>query len=101
MSLDGETLESKIEALTKKINAMRKQVRQIIEKLYEKVEIAETVGKGRGKPSGSTFEEKQQSYMDMLTSKRIREPKPETLQYYKIQFDKESGNYVCFRKIFF
>ena len=96
MSSDGETLESKIEAMTKKINAMSKQVKQILEKLNEKVEIAETIGKGRGKPSGSTFEEKQQSYMEMLNNKRIREPKPETLQYYKIQFDKDSGNYVYF-----
>ena len=96
MSSDGETLESKIEAMTKKINAMSKQVKQILEKLNEKVEIAETVGKGRGKPSGNTFEEKQQSYMEMLTNKRIKEPKEQTLEYYKIKFDKDSGNYVYF-----
>ena len=80
---------------------MSKQVKQIIDKFNEKVEIAETVGKGRGKPSGNTFQEKQKSYMDMLNSKRIKEPKPDPLQYYKIQFDKESGNYVYFWKIFF
>ena len=96
MSLDGETLESKIEAISKKINVMSKQVKQIMEKLNEKVEIGETVGKSHGKPSGNTFEEKQKSYMEMLNDKRIKEPKQETLQYYKIQLDRESGNYVYF-----
>ena len=96
MSSDGETLESKIEAMSKKINAMSKQVKQILEKLNEKVEIAETVGKGRGRVAGKNFDEKRENYLDMLNTKRIREPKPETMEYYKIKFDKESENYVYF-----
>lgn len=42
MSLDEEALESKIEAMSEKINVMSKQVKQ--------TEIVETIGKGHGKP---------------------------------------------------
>ena len=100
MSSDGGIIESKIEDMSKKINLISKQIKQILEKLNEKVEIAETVGKGRGRVAGKNFDEKRENYLDMLNSKRIREPKPETMEYYKIKYDKENENYVYFWKIF-
>ena len=38
--------------------------------------------------------------MEMLNNKRIREPKEQTLEYYKIKNDRESENYVCWGKKF-
>ena len=36
--------------------------------------------------------------MEMLNNKRIREPKEQTLEYYKLKNDRESENYVCWGK---
>ena len=92
---DNEDMPSKLEAMNKKLSSMNKIVKTILEKLEGKIcggnEAVET--RGHGKPRGTTFEEKQQSYLDMLNNNRIREPKPETVNFYKIQFDKDKNMY--------
>lgn len=88
-------IETKVETMSKKLNFISRHVKEILEKLNEKTHVVNT-GKGHGKPSGSSFEEKQKSFMGTPNGKRIREPKPKTPQYYKIKLDRESGNYVYF-----
>ena len=46
-----------------------------IENIFEK--------KGIGRPTGS-YETKQKKYCDMLNSEKIKTPKQQTLDYYKI-----------------
>ena len=78
-----ESVSSKFESISRKLNLMNKVVQSILEKLEVK----------RGKPKGSTFEEKQTSYLDMLNTKKIKEPKPDTILYYKFQYDKDKDLY--------
>ena len=54
-----------------------------MDKIFEKKQI--------GRPAGS-FEDKQKQYMDMLNKGRIKQPKSETLEYYKL-FKNEEGKY--------
>ena len=90
---DTNTIETKMELMTKKLNFAGRLLKEVLEMLNGKA--ANTV-KGVGKPSGNSFEEKQKSYLEMLNNKRIREPKEQTLEYYKIKYDRKSENYVYF-----
>ena len=47
--------------------------------------------KGLGRPKGS-FEDKQKQYVEMLNKGRIKQPKEETIEYYKL-FKNEEGKY--------
>ena len=88
----GETnaTETKLEEMSKKLNIISMNAKTILEKLDAKTDVVDTVGKERGKPSGSRFEEKQKICMEILNRKRIREPKQETFQHYKSKYDREN-----------
>ena len=49
--------------------------RKRLKKIFEK--------KGIGRPTG-TYESKQEQYVKMLNEGKIKQPKTETLEYYKI-----------------
>ena len=42
-----------------------------------------------GRPEGNN-EEKRAQYLDMLNTKKIKSPKPQTLQYFKIDCDEDT-----------
>ena len=89
-----ETVSSKFDEISKKLISINKVVKTILEKIEQKNHyVNESEEKKRGKPKGTTFEEKQASYLEMLNGKKIREPKQETMIYYKIQFDIDTGLY--------
>ena len=89
-----ETVSSKFDEISKKLISINKVVKSFLEKMEQKNNyVNESEEKKRGKPRGSTFEEKQQSYLEMLNGKKIREPKHETMIYYKIQYDKDKDLY--------
>ena len=89
-----ETVSSKFDEISKKLISINKVVKTILEKIEQKNNyVNESEEKKRGKPKGTTFEEKQASYLEMLNGKKIREPKQETMIYYKIQFDIDTGLY--------
>ena len=50
--------------------------------------------KGLGRPVGS-YESKRNSYFEMVSNSRIKQPKKETLEYYRIGMDKD-GKYYLF-----
>ena len=54
-----------------------------MDKIFEKKQI--------GRPSGS-FQHKQKQYMDMLNKNKIKSPKQETIEFYKL-FKNEEGKY--------
>ena len=56
-----------------------------MEKAFEK--------KGVGRPKGD-FHSKRVQYFEMIKSKKIKEPKEQTLEYYKINHDKATNTYV-------
>lgn len=92
---DAEDMTAKLEGRNKKLISMHKIVKTILEKIEQKMygtnEAVEK--KSQGKPKGETFEEKQASYLEMLNSKRIKEPKSQTLEFYHIEFDKDKNIY--------
>ena len=89
-----ETVSSKFDEISKKLISINKVVKSILEKMEQKNNyVNESEEKKRGKPKGTTFEEKQASYLEMLNGKKIRDPKQETMLYYKIQFDIDTGLY--------
>ena len=54
------------------------------------------MGKDESKPNGrpvGTWDSKRDAYLEMLKSGRVKNPKPETLKYYKIFHDVDNGNY--------
>ena len=91
---DAEDIATKLEEMNKKLSSMNKVVKTILEKLEQKTNyVNESEEKKRGKPKGTTFEEKQASYLEMLNGKKIKDAKQETMIYYKIQFDIDTGLY--------
>ena len=91
MSEDAtDSIETKMESINKKLKFVDRLLKEVYEMLNGKTDNA----KGVGKPSGNSYEEKQKSYLEMLNNKRIREPKEQTLEYYKIKYDRESEIYV-------
>ena len=92
---DAEDITTKLEGMNKKLISMQKIVKTILEKMEQKICGAnEAVDrKAHGKPAGSSFEEKQKSYLEMLNNKRIKDPKPSTLEFYNIEFDKDKNMY--------
>ena len=70
---------AKLEEIDKKIDAVATakpdDEKAKVEKIFEK--------KGIGRPAGS-YETKQEQYVKMLNDGKIKQPKPETLEYYKI-----------------
>ena len=57
--------------------------REKMDKIFEKKQI--------GRPSGS-FQDKQKQYMHMLNKNKIKSPKQETIEFYKL-FKNEEGKY--------
>ena len=97
----GDEKPSEMKEMIDKFNKYAKQVKLVLSKLEEidkqidtavnakpadddkaKVEEAFTK-KGIGRPAGS-FETKQQQYLKMLNDGKIKQPKEQTLEYYKI-----------------
>ena len=70
---------AKLEEIDKKIDAVATakpdDEKAKVERIFEK--------KGIGRPAGS-YETKQEQYVKMLNDGKIKQPKPETLEYYKI-----------------
>ena len=73
-----EEIDKKIECAVKPANA--DEEKEKIEKAFEK--------RGLGRPAGS-YETKQGQYLKMLNDGKIKQPKEQTLEYYRIAKDGE------------
>ena len=81
----------------KKLTSMNKTVKLILHELEQTISFEhEAVERKRnhGKPRGSSFEEKQASCLKMLNSKRIKAPKPQAMEFYHIELDKDKNMYL-------
>ena len=90
MSENGDStindLMKKIIIIDEKINQLKsnnEDDKEKMNKIFEKKQI--------GRPAGS-FEDKQKQYMDMLKKNKIKSPKQETIEFYKL-FKNEEGKY--------
>ena len=92
----------KMDELLKKINRCNnniKLVHELLKTMDEKLNSEKKESKegtenkrGIGRPIG-TYEEKRTQYIEMLNTKKIKQPKSQTLQYYKIDYDEDTEKY--------
>ena len=88
---------NKMDEMIKKLNKCNNNVKLILEllkKMDEKKESKETADdkKTIGRPVGD-FETKRKQYLEMLNSKRIKQPKETPIQYYKIDYNEDTETY--------
>ena len=86
ISKNIKTLTELIKNIDEKINQPKsnnEDDKEKMNKIFEKKQI--------GRPAGS-FEDKQKQYMDMLKKNKIKSPKQETIEFYKL-FKNEEGKY--------
>jgi len=95
-------LSKKIGICNKNVKAMMEMVKTLTEKLNKPVEKTpeekEKIDKifearSVGRPRGS-FEEKRKQYHKLLLEGKIKEPKEQTLLYYKIFKDLSNNTYI-------
>ena len=86
ISKNIKTLTELIKNIDEKINQPKsnnEDDKEKMDKIFEKKQL--------GRPSGS-FQDKQKQYMDMLNKNKIKSPKQETIEFYKL-FKNEEGKY--------
>ena len=86
ISKNIKTLTELIKNIDEKISQPKsnnEDDKEKMDKIFEKKQI--------GRPAGS-FEDKQKQYMDMLNKNKIKSPKQETIEFYKL-FKNEEGKY--------
>ena len=95
-------LSKKITICNKNVKALMEMVKTLTEKLDKQVaktpEEKEKIdnifeSKQVGRPRGS-YEEKRKQYYKLLLDKKIKEPKEQTLLYYKIFKDYSNDTYI-------
>ena len=96
MSLDNENVSDtnleKLDELTNKLNRCNKNVKLVLELLEKLSKASET--KTEYKPMDeTTYKNKRAVYLTKLNNKEIRNPKIQTLNYYKIDYDEDTEMY--------
>ena len=96
-------LSNKINVKTKNVKALTLAINTLMERLDKPAETTAEKEKERmdqffakkqlGRPRGS-FEDKREQYLKMLNEQKIKQPKSQTLEFYKIE--KEGDKYVLF-----
>ena len=97
MSLDNENVSDtnleKLDELTNKLNRCNKNIKLVLE-LLEKMSKAKEQTKTEYKPMDeTTYKNKRAVYLTKLNNKEIRQPKIQTLNYYKIDYDEDTETY--------
>ena len=90
-----DELMNKLTRCNKNIKIIMETVAMIDQKLGEKSDAKNEKNESKpiGRPVG-TWENKRDAYFEMLKTGRVKNPKPETLKYYKIFHDEDNGNFM-------
>ena len=80
---DMEELSNKVSRCNKNIKTLMESFKALEEKLGNATANVSTDKKQIGRPAG-TWEDKREQYLQMLKRGKISQPKPATLEYYKI-----------------
>ena len=96
MSLDNENVSDsnleKLDEITNKLNRCNKNIKLVLELLEKLSQAKET--KTEYKPMDeTTYKNKRAVYLTKLNSKEIKNPKIQTLNYYKIDYDEDTETY--------
>ena len=66
-------------------NKTTDEEKEKMDKIFEKRQI--------GRPAGD-FNSKRRQYFELIKAKKIKQPKQQTLEYYKITYDKSTDTYT-------
>ena len=66
-------------------NKTTEEEKEKMDKIFEKRQI--------GRPAGD-FNSKRRQYFELIKAKKIKQPKQQTLEYYKINYDKSTDTYT-------
>ena len=96
MDVDEENVSDtnleKLDELTNKLNRCNKNIKLVLELLEKMSKAKET--KTMYKPMDeTTYKNKRAVYLTKLNNKEIRNPKIQTLNYYKIDYDEDTETY--------
>ena len=91
----SETNLEKLVEITNKLNRCNKNVKLILE-MIEKMNLANEskTQSGYVAKGSSEYKNKKQVYLTKLNNKEIKQPRPETLKFYEIEYDGETEKYV-------
>ena len=97
MDVDEENVSDtnleKLTEITNKLNRCNKNIKLVLE-LLEKLSKAKEQTKTEYKPMDeTTYKNKRAVYLTKLNNKEIRQPKIQTLNYYKIDYDEDTETY--------
>ena len=88
----SDTNLEKLDEITNKLNRCNKNVKLVLELLEKMSKAKET--KTEFKPMDeTTYKNKRAVYLTKLNNKEIRNPKTQTLNYYKIDYDEDTETY--------
>ena len=84
-----------VKAMMEMVKALTEKLNKPVEKTPEEKEKIDKIFEARsvGRPRGS-FEEKRKQYHKLLLEGKIKEPKQQTLEYYKIFRDMSNKTYI-------
>ena len=84
-----------VKAMMEMVKALTEKLNKPVEKTPEEKEKIDKIFEARsvGRPRGS-FEEKRKQYHKLLFEGKIKEPKQQTLEYYKIFRDMSNKTYI-------
>ena len=96
MDVDEENVSDanleKLTEITNKLNRCNKNIKLVLELLEKLSKTSET--KTEYKPMDeTTYKNKRAVYLTKLNNKEIRNPKIQTLNYYKIDYDEDTETY--------
>ena len=90
-----ETNVDKLDELTNKLNRCNKNIKLALELLQKMSEATEKKNQGGYVVKGSSeYRNKKQVYLTKLNNKEIKQPRPETLRFYEIDYDEDAEKYV-------
>ena len=85
----------KLDELTNKLSRCNKNIKLVLELLQKMSEANEKKTQGGYVAKGSSeYRNKKQVYLTKLNNKEIKQPRPETLRFYEIDYDEDAEKYV-------
>ena len=85
----------KLDEMTNKLNRCNKNIKLVLELLQKLHEATEKKSQNNYVAKGSSeYKNKKQVYLTKLNNKEIKQPRPETLRFYEIDYDEDAEKHV-------
>ena len=76
-----------------KVLEQNKNILEILQEMEKKKPLTNKYQSKEVDRTSSEYKSKRQVYVSKLNTKQIKEPKPSSLEYYRVDFDEETGVY--------